>query len=150
MRHSTYAVLLLVLLVAACRDKEPAPTPPEVGQAFSTLVTPPGGALVSRSGSSDALELTFQSGNSAEAVAEYYREQFSKEGWRILSDLADTAGVIAMHVEWDATRQPMWVRIQPEGNGSTISMVGAVPASDSAYRARRQAGADSANTLVPR
>jgi hypothetical protein len=44
----------------------------------------------------------------------------------------------------------MWVRIQPVGNGSTISMVGAVPASDSAYQARRQAGADSANTLVPR
>ena len=149
MRHTTCAVLLLVL-VAACRDKEPAPALPQVGQAFYAVITPPGGALVSRSGSMDALELNFQSGTNAETVAEFYRNQFSREGWRILSDLADTAGIIAMHVEWDATRQPMWVRIQPEGNGSSISLVGAVPASDSAYEARKQAAADSANTLVPR
>ncbi len=149
MRQMTHAVLLLVLL-AACRDKEPAPTMPPVGRAFATVITPPGGTLVSHSGSSDAVELTFQSGNGAEAIADYYRNQFSRVGWRILSDLADTAGVIAMHVEWDATSQPMWVRIQPAGNGSTINLVGAVPASDSAYQARRAATADSANTLVPR
>jgi hypothetical protein len=149
MRHMPLVVVLVVLL-AACRDREPAPTLPQVGQAFSTVITPPNGALVSRSGSSDALELTFQSGVGADQIAEFYRGQFSREGWRILSDIADTTGVVAMHVEWDATRQPMWVRIQPVGNGSTISMVGAVPASDSAYQARRQAGADSANTLVPR
>lgn len=149
MRHMPSAVLLVVLL-AACGDREPAPTLPQLGEAFSTVITPPNGALVSRSGSSDALELTFQSGVSASRVAEFYRGQFSREGWRILSDIADTAGVVAMHVEWDATRQPMWVRIQPVGNGSTINLVGAVPASDSAYQARRQAGADTANTLVPR
>lgn len=123
---------------------------PQLGAAFATVITPPSSALVSRAGSSDALELTFQSGLGAERIAQFYRGQFSREGWRIVSDIADTAGVIAMHVEWDATRQPMWVRIQPEGNGSTINMVGAVPASDSAYQARRTAGTDSANTLVPR
>ncbi|HEU4799908.1 MAG TPA: hypothetical protein VFS94_04695 [Gemmatimonadales bacterium] len=143
-------VVVLVVLLAACQDREPAPTLPQVGEAFTTVITPPRGALVSRSGSSDALQLTFQSGVGAEQVAEFYRGQFSREGWRILSDLVDTSGVIAMHVEWDATRQPMWVRIQPVGNGSTINLVGAVPASDSAYQARRQSGADSANTLVPR
>lgn len=149
MRHMSFVVVLVVLL-AACQDREPAPTLPQVGEAFTTVITPPRGALVSRSGSSDALQLTFQSGVGAEQVAEFYRGQFSREGWRILSDLVDTSGVIAMHVEWDATRQPMWVRIQPVGNGSTINLVGAVPASDSAYQARRQSGADSANTLVPR
>lgn len=149
MRNKTYVVMALVLL-AGCQDKEPAPTLPQVGEAFATVITPPGGALLSRSGSADALELTFQSGISSEAVADYYRTQFSREGWRILSDLSDTAGVIAMHVEWDATRQPMWVRIQPAGNGSTVNLIGAVPASDSVYRARRDAKADSSNTLVPR
>ena len=149
MRHLSFVVVLVVLL-AACRDREPAPTMPEVGEAFSTVITPPNASLVSKSGSSDALELTFQSGAGADQIAEFYRGQFSREGWAILSDLADTSGVIAMHVEWDATRQPMWVRIEPVGNGSTINLVGAVPASDSAYQARRQAGADTANTLVPR
>jgi hypothetical protein len=87
----------------------------------------------STSGGADALQLVFQSTAKPDEIANYYRAQFSRPGWSIVSDLTDSGGAIAMYVDWTATNQPMWVRIVPNEGGTRIELTGAVPTRDSSY-----------------
>jgi hypothetical protein len=121
-----------------------------VGEAFSTLYVPPHAVLESKSGSADALEIVFRSSDKSADVADFYRRLFSGEGWEIVSDLTDSAGAVAMHVEWSATRQPMWLRIEPVGAGSRVALSGAVPDRDSSYVRRTREAAETTNTFRPR
>jgi hypothetical protein len=149
-RHLLMLSSGLLLLAAACHKDAEKIEPPAVGEAFPTLLIPPNSAVVSRSGSRDALQITFRSTVTADAVAAYYRSQFSKAPWVIVSDLTDSTGAISMHVDWSETQQPMWLQIIPLGDGSQIEMAGAVPDRDSSYVQRSRAAEDSSNTVVPR
>lgn len=152
MRQLLLSLLAGAALVAACGDRSASDeeTMPSVTDAFVSVMMPPNGSLVSRSGSTDALQIRFSTGVGADAVASFYRRQFENEGWRLVSDQTDSAGVVSMYVEWREGGRPMWVRVTPEGNGTVVDLTGAVPAGDSAYVARRRAAADSANQLTPR
>lgn len=151
MRHHLLALSSgLLLLAAGCQKDAEKIEPPGVGQAFPTVLIPPQGSMVSKSGSQDALQITFRTPVKLEEIASYYRSQFGKPGWIIVSDLTDSTGAVSMHVEWSATRQPMWVRLAPVGGATEVEMAGAVPGLDSAYVRRSREAADTSNTFVPR
>ncbi|HET8633706.1 MAG TPA: hypothetical protein VFL88_06135 [Gemmatimonadales bacterium] len=148
-RHVVLSCALL-LLAAACKQDADDVQPPTAGEAFSSIILPPDATVESKSGSADALQLVFHSTATPNDVAQFYRSQFSRAGWSIVSDLTDSAGVIAMHVDWSATNQPMWVRIIPADRGTRVELFGAVPDRDTSYVRRSAAAKDSSNSLRPR
>jgi hypothetical protein len=151
MRHPIRLIAVALLVTSAGCEKKAEPIqPPELGQAFSTLYVPPNSTLESKSGSADALQVVFNSTDSAGAIASFYRRQFSQPGWTIVGDLRDSTGAINLHVEWAKTRQPMWIRIEPVGRGSRVGLTGAVPGRDSAYVRRTREAAETTNTFRPR
>ncbi len=140
----------LLLLAGACQNDKENVKPPNVAEAFPSVLLPPNSKVKSQSGSADALQLVFQSVAEPQLIADYYRDRFSEPGWSIVSDLTDSTGATAIHVDWTATHQPMWVRIVPNDQGTRVELTGAVPTRDSSYVRRTQEAKDSSNTLRPR
>jgi hypothetical protein len=149
-RHLAAVSCALLLLAGACQKDKENIQPPNVAEAFPSILLPPNSRVESQSGSTDALQLVFQSVSEPQLILAYYREQFSQPGWSIVSDLTDSTGATAIHVDWNATHQPMWVRIVPNDQGTRVELTGAVPTRDSAYVRRSEAAKDSSNTLRPR
>ncbi len=143
-------VSTLLVLAAACHGDADKVKSPGIGQAFPTVLLPPDASVVSQSGGADAVQLVFRSPHPPAFVSSYYRTQFSQPGWSIVSDLTDSAGVTAMHVDWTATHQPMWVRMVPEAGETRVELTGAVPGLDTSYTRRSQRARDTTNTLKTR
>lgn len=124
---------LAVLALVACKDK--APQTPKFSQVFPNLPLPPQAAVVSRSGSADALQLTLMSSAKAKDVETYYRAVLSKNGWRLVNDMRDRDGSVALFAERDGT--PLWVRIKSTDDSvaTMVELAGAVLA-DTAKRAK--------------
>src|SRR5687767_9164756 len=99
---------MAVLALVACKDKEPQ-TPP-LAQVFPKLPLPPNASLVSKSGSSDALQITLMSRAKATDVETYYRALLSRDGWRLVNDMRDRDGSLVLLAEQDGP--PLWVRIK--------------------------------------
>jgi hypothetical protein len=150
LRHHATLFCALLFLAAGCHKDAQDVQPPTAGEAFPTIPIPPEASVESKSGGADALQLVFQSTAKPDEIANYYRAQFSRPGWSIVSDLTDSGGAIAMYVDWTATNQPMWVRIVPNEGGTRIELTGAVPTRDSSYVRRSAAAKDSSNSLRPR
>ncbi|MFI5236167.1 MAG: hypothetical protein ACHQXA_10685 [Gemmatimonadales bacterium] len=123
---------LLVGLTVGCRPQPPKL--PSLPAAFANLPLPPNGAFVGRSGSEDALVLTFNSPMSADSVTGYYRSMFKADTlYHVLGDSKGAVGEQAFYLE--TTGRPLWIRIRPEAgaSGSIVELTGAVvPAPDSA------------------
>jgi hypothetical protein len=149
-RHVAAVSCALLLLAGACQKDAEDIKPPNVAEAFSSIPLPPNSRVESRAGGADAVQLVFQSYATPEVIAQYYRAQFSQPGWSIVSDLTDSTQTTAMHVDWTATGQPMWVRIVPNDSGARVELVGAVPSRDSSYVRRSAAAKDSSNSLRPK
>jgi hypothetical protein len=149
-RHLAVVSCALLLLAGACQKDEDDIKPPNVAEACPSVLLPPNSRVESESGSTDALQLVFQSVAEPEVIAQYYRTQFSGAGWSIVSDLTDSTGATAIHVDWTATGQPMWVRIVPNDRGTRVELTGAVPSRDSSYVRRSAAAKDSSNSLRPK
>jgi hypothetical protein len=127
-----WAAVALVALVA-CRDKPPEP--PKVSQVFPNLPLPPNATLVSKSGSSDALQLTLRSPVQAKHVEAYYRDLLSKNGWRLINDMRDRDGSVVLFAEQDGP--PLWVRITgTEDSLATIVQLAGAVFADSAKRVK--------------
>jgi hypothetical protein len=128
MRHlsAVLAAAAVALLLGGCKPRPVQQKLPETSDVFSTVVLPPGGTLVSRQGSSDALQLTFTSPMSRDTVANYYRAVFSRDPFVLVSDTKDREGAIALYAE--EAQRPMWVRIEAgaAGEGSKVELSGAV------------------------
>jgi hypothetical protein len=149
-RHLAAVSCALLLLAGACQNDAENVKPPNVAEAFPSILLPPNSRVESQSGSEDALQLVFQSVAEPEVIVQYYRARFSEPGWSIVSDLTDSTGATAIHVDWNKTQQPMWVRIVPNEQGTRVELTGAVPTRDSSYVRRAQAAKDSSNSLRPR
>jgi hypothetical protein len=149
-RHLAAVSCALLLLAGACQDNEDKVEPPTAMEAFPSIPLPPNSSVESQFGSADALQFVLQSTSKPGDVANYYRHQFSQAGWSIISDLTDSSGTTAMHVNWTATGQPMWIRIVPDSAGSRVELMGAVPERDTSYVRRSAAAKDSSNSLRPR
>ena len=119
------------VLLLACGSEPRAPEPPPFTQAFSNLPLPPNPEFVSRSGSADALQITLRSPVDAEKVAEFYRKALTQGKWRLVSDLKNPDGSLALYAEQDGP--PLWVRISKLSDrpGSMVQLTGAVSGNDS-------------------
>jgi hypothetical protein len=116
---------LAVLALVGCRDKGPEMA--QVYDVFPTLPMPPAASLVSREGSPDALKLTLRSSAKAAKVEAYYRQTFTKNGWRLVSDARDAEGAVVLLAQQNGP--PLWVRIQStkDSVGTMVELAGAVP-----------------------
>ena len=124
---------MAVLALVACKDK--GPQMPKVSQVFPNLPLPPDASVVSRSGSSDALQLTLMSSAKAKDVEAYYRAMLSKNGWRLVNDMRDRDGSVVLLAEQDGP--PLWVRIKSTDDSvaTVVELAGAVFA-DTTKRAK--------------
>jgi hypothetical protein len=96
---------------------------------------------VSRSGSSDALQLTMFSPAEATEVVKYYRDVLSKGRWRLVSDQKKPDGKVILYAEQDGP--PIWISVWPttDSAGTMVQLAGAVLAKDSAKTAGKPAPA---------
>ena len=132
--------LSCVLLVACGSDAAPPTKSPSTFTVFPNLPLPPGATFVSRSGSSDALQITMFSPNEATQVVEYYRDVLSKGRWRLISDQKKPDGKVILYAEQDGP--PMWVSVWPtDSAGTMVQLAGAVLAKDSVKAAAERARA---------
>src|ERR1700730_5985962 len=100
---------LLAGLVLACGSESRAPKPPEFGAAFPNLPLPPEPELISQTGSADALQLTLHTPMGEDRIFEYYRSILSTGNWRLVSDIKNPDGSVALYAEQNGP--PMWARI---------------------------------------
>jgi hypothetical protein len=121
-RHS---LTLACLLLLACGSESPKSTPPDFAKAFANLPLPPNPEFVSRSGSSDALQITFHSPMDVAKVREYYSQALSRNNWRLVSNTRNPDGSTVLYAEQKGP--PLWVRIsKSDRGGATVELTGAV------------------------
>ena len=115
---------LAVLALIGCRDK--APKMAQVYDVFPTLPIPPAASVVSREGSPEALKLTLRSNAKPDKVEAYYRQTFTKNGWRLVSDARDAEGAVVLLATQNGP--PLWVRIRgaEDSVGTMVELAGAV------------------------
>jgi hypothetical protein len=99
---------LAILALVACRDK--APQTPKISQVLPNLPIPPNASVVSKSGGSDALQITLISPAKVKDVEAYYRTTLSRNGWRLVNDMRDRDGSVLLFAEQNGP--PLWVRIK--------------------------------------
>jgi hypothetical protein len=124
---------MAVLALVACKDREPQT--PQVSQVFPRLPLPPNASVVSKSGGSDALQITLMSPAKAKDVETYYRALLSKDGWRLVNDMRDRDGSVVLLAEQDGP--PLWVRIKSTDDSAAtmVELAGAILA-DTTKRAK--------------
>ena len=137
MRYHHLALAFLTL--AACSgdaNKKIA----SVGEALPGLPLPPEARVVSRAGTAQALQITFQSTWPQDSLTSYYRMVLSNGEWTLQSDVTDAEGASVLY----ATREgpPIWIRIfrTPGAPGSTAVIAGAVVAPKPAPKADSTGG----------
>jgi hypothetical protein len=120
-----------VLLLACGSDVAPPTKTPSTFTVFPNLPLPPGATFVSRTGSSDALQITMYSPSEATSVVEYYRDVLSKGRWRLVSDQQKPDGKVILYAEQDGP--PIWISVWPttDSAGTMVQLAGAVLAKDS-------------------
>ena len=101
-------LVLATTALVSCKDKEPET--PKVSQVFPKLPLPPEASVVSRSGSTDALQITVMSPAKVDFVEAYYRHALSRNGWRLVNDMRNGDGSVVLLAEQDGP--PLWVRIK--------------------------------------
>jgi hypothetical protein len=125
MRRPHLLVLaMLALMLVGCKKKQPkVPEPIEV---FSQIVLPPGSAMISQSGSEDALALLILAPGTVQQAADYYRRMLAPPTWRLVSDATEKNAQVLYAQEQGG--RPLWVRIWPDStnNGTFIQLTGAV------------------------
>ena len=115
---------IAVLALVACGDK--SPPPPKLSQVLPNLPLPPNASLVSRSGGSDALQITLISPAKVKDVETYYRASLTKNGWRLVNDMRDRDGSVVLLAERDGP--PLWVRIKSTDDSAAtmVELAGAI------------------------
>jgi hypothetical protein len=127
MSSFSYWVCGIMVVMLACRSepRNSQPTLPDATKAFSNLPLPPDPELVSKGGSTDALQLTVFSPADFNQVTDFYRKVLSGEHWRLVSDKTTADGSVVLYAEQKGP--PLWVRIWRLGDrGTMVELTGAV------------------------
>jgi hypothetical protein len=124
---------MVILALVACKDR--GPQMPKVSEVFPNIPLPPQASVVSKSGGSDALQITLISPAKAKDIETYYRAVLSKNGWRLVNDMRDRDGSVVLLAEQDGP--PLWVRIKSTDDSvaTMVELAGAVVA-DTTKRAK--------------
>jgi hypothetical protein len=127
---------LLAGLVLACGSESSHPKTLDLGAAFPNLPLPPQPELISQTGGADALQLTLHTPSDVDRIVEYYRSTLSSGNWRLVSDIKNPDGSVALYAEQDGP--PMWARIwKPKGQaGTMVQLTGAAVSKDSTKRSK--------------
>jgi len=132
-------LILAVALSAAGCGRDAPPKTPTFSEVLPNLPLPPSPTFVSKSGGADAMQITVQSPLPVDAVAEYYRKVFKRDGWRLVNDAKTQDGAVVLFAEQKGP--PIWVRIRTadDGKGTLVDLAGA----------RLTVKKDSAGTATP-
>ena len=120
------AVLALVACKDQDKDQDKEPQTPRFSEVFPKLPLPPNASVVSKSGGSDALQITLMSSAKAKDVETYYRAVLSRDGWRLVNDMRDRDGSVVLLAEQDGP--PLWVRIRSTDDSAAtiVELAGAI------------------------
>jgi hypothetical protein len=125
MRAFLYGSAAAALFLLACGSEPRNSAPPEFAKAFANLPLPPSPEFVSRSGSPDALQITFHSSMDADQLRDYYSQALSRNNWRLVSNIKNPDGSMVLYAEQKGP--PLWVRIsKSDRGGATVELTGAV------------------------
>ena len=116
-----FAIAALVLLVACTAKKEQAVATPNVLSGVPILAN---SQILDSSGTAEAEQAVLFVQLTPDSVAGIYRRYLVANGWRVVGDVADQAGI-----DLYAERQgpPLWIRIRPAGKGFTrYTLIGAL------------------------
>src|SRR5215210_565155 len=120
-----FFALLASAFLIACGSEQPDSPPPGFAKAFANLPLPPDPEFVSRSGGSDALQITFHSPAEVPQVIAYYRQALTRNRWRLVSHTDNPDGSAVLYAEQEGP--PLWVRISKSSRGgATVELTGAV------------------------
>jgi hypothetical protein len=119
------SLLLAAVSLAAGACREPPPPKASLAETIPMVLVPPGGEVVSRSGSADALQIRFRTPFEMDTVANFYRSVLSRDPWELVSDQRTADGAIALYAEQKGP--PLWVTIRKaEGaSGTLVDLAGA-------------------------
>jgi hypothetical protein len=138
--RTALSLTLAIAVLAGCRERPKGPTA-RLQDALPYLPLPPDPVFVSRSGSEDAIQVVLTTHLSVDSTIVYYRTLLSQGGWTITGNQPSGDGGRTLL----ATRgqQPLWVMIIPDpaGNGTRVSINGAVVAKAAEGAGRLPAGA---------
>jgi hypothetical protein len=128
MPHKTTLLLLSIVTLAACQAKDAEPVeevPVTLPEVFPNLPLPPGGQVVSRTGTGSAMQMVFSTPVAGDTVAAYYRDILAKPPYQLINESTND-GVVAFFVEQDGPS--MWVAVQGlEAGGTLVTIAGARP-----------------------
>ena len=127
-----------LLFVACGSESAPPPEQPSASAVFPNLPLPPNAKFVSRTASTDALQITMFSPTKTADVVEYYRGALIQGKWRLVSDTKKPDGSVVLYAEQDGP--PLWVRVWPTSDraGTMVELSGAVVGKDSAAAAAQK------------
>lgn len=126
-RHVVALPLTLVLAVAACRGREPAPAP-HAPRASVLKDIPPAAysVLKDTTGTSEAEQWAFTTTLPFDTAAAFYRRMLPELGWQVMSDRPDvSAGTIDLMAKQRV--KTVWIHLERAADGSTrYTLIGAV------------------------
>jgi hypothetical protein len=123
----------LCVTLVACGEKPPST--PRLAEVFGLLPLPQRATFVSRSGGTDAIQITVRTPARPDSVAAYYRAVFKAGDWKLINDTKDKDGAVVILAQ--RKNRPLWVRVRADngGSGSLVDLAGAVVAGDSGKKA---------------
>jgi hypothetical protein len=113
-----------IALVSSCKDKPPEL--PQVSETMPDIPLPPRSSVVSRAGSEDALQITFQSSLPPDSLVAHYRRVLTSGEWTLVGDTRTADGAVALYAE--RAGPPLWVTIRKDStsSGTLLTLGGAV------------------------
>lgn len=144
------AGLALLLLFGACeRAGEQAFDRELAAKVFAGVLAYPQSTLVGVSAGQEAAQATFTTTAELNRVATWYRQALHLNGWQVRTDQAMADGSIS--IQADRSARPLWITMRATvgAPGTTYTLVGALPAPDTA-RAQRSGSSMSSNRIQRR
>ena len=116
--------VVAALLLGCDRPNDPAKVRQMAGRALRGTLTYPNSSVVSIAAGDEAAELVMTSPDSVAAVANWFRQALTLNGWKITRAGRDANGVISIYAEQG--ERPLWLTLRPNvgGTGTTYTLIG--------------------------
>ena len=129
----TRTLLVLGCLVLVSCDRPQASDDRQLAaRALQGALIYPGSTILAISAGEDAAEVRLTTVETADRVAEWFRQALTLNGWGLKNDGKAAGGAITIYAEKKDGR-PLWLTLTPNvgGPGTTYTLVGAIIEPDS-------------------